>query len=353
MSDTTSGLWRRAGLPPGTLVHVGEKFVDRARITLIDYDPARLEERSLSSAEECAAYKQKETVTWLNVDGIHDVDLIRRIGECFGLHPLLLEDIANTQQRPRFEDYDDCLFLVVKMLYVGEHSEIKTEQVSIVVGRNFVLSFQERPGDVFDPIRERLRNGKGRIRNAGADYLAYALIDAIVDNYFIILEAVGERIEAAEEELMGNPRPEILKHIRALKQEAMTLRRAAWPIREVINGLARGDSPLVHHDTIPYLRDVYNNTIQLADIIDTHREIIAGMRDTYLTVLSNRLNEVMKVLTIIATIFIPLTFVAGVYGMNFDFMPELRWQWGYPATLALMAAIAGGMLLFFKHKKWL
>ncbi len=353
MSDTTSGLWRRAGLPPGTLIHVGEKFVDRARITVIDYDPAHLEERSLSSVEECTAYKQKPTVTWLNVDGVHDVDLIRRIGECFGLHPLLLEDVANTQQRPKLEDYGDCLFLVVKMLYVGKHNEIKTEQVSIVVGRGFVLSFQEQPGDVFDSIRERLRTGKGRVRNAGADYLAYALIDAIVDNYFIILEAVGERIECAEEELVINPSPEILKHIRALKQDAMTLRRAVWPIREVINGLARGESPIVQHETVPYLRDAYSNTIQLADIIDTYRELIAGMRDTYLTVLSNRMNEVMKVLTIIATIFIPLTFVAGVYGMNFDFMPELRWKWGYPTTLALMAVIAGGMLLFFKRKKWL
>ena len=344
---------KKGGLPPGTLTHVGKARTGKVRVTVIDYSEADLEEREAASVEECRALRDTPTVSWINVDGIHDPDLIRDVGDVFQLHPLLLEDVMNATQRPKAEEFGEHMFVVIKMLYADEEGEISAEQVSLVVGSNFVLSFQEREGDVFEPVRERIRSGKGRIRTMQSDYLAYALIDAVVDNYFVILEGVGEQVDRLEDAIATEPNRDIMAQLRKLKRDGLALRRSVWPLREVINTLVRGESPLIHEETLPYLRDVYDHTIQVVDTVETFRDVVGGLRDTYLTVLSNKMNEVMKVLTIIATIFIPLTFIAGVYGMNFKKMPELNWPWGYPAALGSMVVVAGLMLLYFRRKKWL
>ena len=345
---------KKIGLPPGTLVHVGERKIEKVRISIIDYDATQIEEKEAKTVEECFPFKDKPTVTWINVDGLHEVNVIEQLGGHFGLHPLLLEDILHTEQRPKMEDFGEYIFFVLKMLYFDDEShEIQAEQVSLILGSNFVISFQEREGDVFKFVRERIRNSKGRIRKVGADYLAYALIDAIVDNYFIILEKLGETIEEMEEELVTNPTPETLQTIHHLKREMIFLRKSVWPLREVIGILERGESPLIQESTGIYLRDLYDHTIQVIDSVETFRDMVSGMLDIYLSSVSNKMNEVMKVLTIIATIFIPLTFIAGIYGMNFQYMPELGWRWGYPAVWFVMCAILITMMVYFRRKKWL
>jgi magnesium transporter len=344
----------KVGLPPGTLVHIGEKKVEKARITIMDYDETNLEEKEAKTIEESFPFKDKPTVTWINIDGLHEVEIIEKLGSHFGLHPLLLEDILNTDQRPKMEDYGDYIFVVLKMLYPGENKdEIEAEQVSLILGSNFIISLQESEGDVFNPIRDRIRKSKGRIRKTGSDYLAYALLDAIVDNYFLILENVGEKIEDTEQQLATNPSSETLQYIRELKNEMIFLRKSIWPLRELINGLERCESTLIHQSTGAYLRDVYDHTIQIIDTVESYRDMISGMVDIYLSSISNKMNEVMKVLTIFASIFIPLTFVAGLYGMNFEFMPELKWHWGYFALLAVMALIGISLVFYFKRKRWL
>jgi magnesium transporter len=348
------GLGETVGLPPGTLVHIGEKKAEEVKITIIDYDQSNFEEREVENVEECLPFKDKPTVTWINVDGLHEVEVVEKMGNAFGIHPLVLEDILHTGQRPKMEDFGDYLFIVLKMLYHDkEVDEIIGEQVSLILGPSYVISFQEREGDVFDQIRERIRNGKGRIRKVGADYLAYTLVDGIVDHYFVILEEFGEKIESLEDELVTNPSSETLQTIHTLKRDLIFYRRSVWPLREVINRLERGELQLMTETTGIYLRDVYDHTIQVVETIETYRDMVAGMLDIYLSSLSNRMNQVMKVLTIIATIFIPLTFIAGIYGMNFKFMPELEWHWGYPASLLVMLLVVGVMLVYFKRKRWL
>jgi magnesium transporter len=344
---------KKAGLPPGSLVHIGEKKVEEVKITIIDYDETHYQEKEAKTIEECFTFKDKPTVTWINVEGIHQVEILEKLGECYGFHPLILEDILNTDQRPKTEDFGDYLYIVLKMLYPN-NSEVVTEQISLILGPNFVISFQEGiKGDVFDPVRERIRTAKGKIRQLGADYLAYSLIDSIVDHYFIILEKLGENIEFLEEKLITSPTPETLQTIHNLKREMIFLRKSVWPLREVISGLERGESFLIKESTRIYLRDVYDHTIQVIDNVETFRDMLSGMLDIYLSSVSNRLNAVMKVLTIIATIFMPLTFLAGLYGMNFKYMPELSWPWGYPLALFIMLAIAVSMLVYFRKKKWL
>jgi magnesium transporter len=265
-----------------------------------------------------------------------------------------LEDILNTDQRPKMEDYGEYLYIVLRMLnYNDKSSEIESEQISLVLGPNFVFSFQEREGDTFNPIRDRIRNSKGRIRKMGADHLAYTLLDSIIDNYFIILEKLGEKIEFLEEEVITRPTPETLQTVHHLKREMIFLRKGVWPLREVISGLERGESSLIKESTRIYLRDVYDHTIQTIDTIETYRDMVSGMLDIYLSSISNRLNAVMKVLTIIATIFMPLTFLAGIYGMNFKYMPELEWRWGYPAVWFAVVLISVSMLIYFRKKRWL
>jgi magnesium transporter len=345
---------KKIGLPPGTPVFVGEKKIEKAKITIIDYDEKQFQEKEAETIEECFPFKDTPTVTWINVDGVHQLDIIEKIGSHFELHPLILEDIMNTEQRPKMEDFERYIYIVLKMLdYDEKENETKIEQVSLILGENFVISFQETEGDIFDHIRERIRNGKGRIRKMGADYLGYALLDAIVDKYFIILERLGGQIEDIEEELVSNPKPEILHEIHRLKREMIFLRKSIWPLREVINILERGESSLIQKSTLIYLRDVYDHTIQVIDQVETFRDMVSGMHDTYLSVVSNRMNEVMKVLTIIATIFIPLTFIAGIYGMNFKFMPELEWRWAYFVVWSVIVIIAIFMLIYFRRKKWL
>jgi magnesium transporter len=354
MPKLTKKRSKKAGLPPGTLVHIGERKAEELKITIIDYDEVHFQEREIEKIEECFVFRDRPTITWINVDGLHQVEILETLGECYGLHPLVLEDILNTDQRPKMEDYGDYIYIVLKMLDQNNKSnEIVTEQISLILGPNFVFSFQERAGDTFDQIRERIRNSKGRIRKMGADYLAYTLLDSIVDNYFIILEKLGEKIEFLEEELVTRPIPETLQAIHHLKREMIFLRKAVWPLREVVGSMERGEPPLVKETTRIYLRDVYDHTIQVIDTIETFRDMVSGMLDIYLSSVSNRLNAVMKVLTIIATIFMPLTFIAGIYGMNFKYMPELEWYWGYPAVWLVVVIIGISMLIYFKKKRWL
>jgi len=345
---------RKIGLPPGTPIFVGEKKAERVRITILDYDEAHFQEREVREIEECFSYKDTPTVSWINVDGIHQVDIIEKIGKHFVLHPLIREDIVNTEQRPKMEDFGPYIYTVLKMLiFDEEENEIKIEQVSLILGENFVLSFQEREGDIFEPLRERIKNGKGRVRKMGADYLAYSLLDAVVDDYFIILEKLGEKIEEMEEKLVTDPKPETLQDIHKLKREMIYLRKSTWPLRELIHGMERGESPLIKDSSRIYLKDVYDHTIQVIDTVETYRDMLSGMHDTYISIISNKMNEIMKVLTIIATIFIPLTFIAGVYGMNFKFMPELGWRWSYFVIWGIIVIIAVLMLTYFRRKKWL
>ncbi|KYK21756.1 magnesium transporter [Thermoplasmatales archaeon SG8-52-4] len=342
------------GLPPGALVHIGEKKTEKVKISVIDYIEGNYEEREVKNVEECFPFKDKPTVTWINVDGLHEVDVFEKLGKCFEIHPLVLEDILNTDQRPKIEDFEKYIFLILKMLFINDKTkEIHSEQVSLIFGNNFVISFQESIGDVFDAVRERIRKGKGRIQKMGADYLVYCLIDAIVDNYFIILEHIGDNVEGLEEDLVNNPKTEILQMIYNLKREMIYLRKSVWPLREVINGLLRGDSKLIKKETHIYLRDLYDHTIQTIDTIETFRDMISGMLDIYMSSISNKMNEVMKVLTIFAAIFIPLTFIAGVYGMNFQYMPELSIPWAYPTVWAVIIGVGVVLLGFFRYKKWI
>lgn len=349
-----------AGLVPGTLAYVGEAKEERIKITVFDYNETDIKEHEVKNLQQCFPLKDSKNVSWINVDGIHDLDLIEKLGFCFELHPLILEDIVNTSQRPKLEDFENCLFIVLKMLeFNDEKREIEAEQVSLILGHNFVISFQETEGDVFDGIRERIRSAKGRIRKMGADYLAYVLIDAVIDNYFVIMEKMGEKIEGMEDELVNDPTPEKLQSLHALKRDTIFLRKSVWPLREVVNAMDRTTTNLIKKSTHVYLRDVYDHTIQVIDNVETFRDTLSGMLDIYLSSLSNRMNEIMKVLTIFAAIFIPLTFIAGVYGMNFNSgsspfnMPELNWRFGYFFAWGLMITVAVVMLAYFKRKKWL
>lgn len=343
---------KKIGLPPGTLIHIGEKKVEKIKITAIHYNSAEFIKKELKEPEEAIALKNKEGVLWINIDGLQQTEIIERIGNLYDIHPLVLEDIVNTGQRPKIEDYDNFSFIVLKMIY-EDKIELTAEQISIILGENFVISFQEKEGDVFENVRKRIMNGKSKIRNMGADYLAYSLIDSVVDNYFIILERLGERIEYLEEELVLNPEKNILREIHKLKSELLYLRKSIWPLREVIGYLYRGEIPLISRDILVYFRDVYDHSVQIIDTLETYRDMVAAMIDIYLSSVSNKMNEIMKMLTIIATIFIPLTYIAGVYGMNFKYMPELEWRWGYFSIMAIMAIIAIIMIIYFRRKKWL
>lgn len=344
----------KAGLPPGSLVYTGDRGDGKTQITSVDYDEHEVHTRDLTSLDECPVVKDRPGVTWIDVSGISHVDHLKRLGECFHLHPLVLEDILNVDQRPKIEDYEDYLFIVLKTISrVPEGDEIEAAQVSLILGANFVLSFHENDEDLFKLVRERLITAKGRIRKAGADYLAYALIDLIVDNYFVALEQFGEQVEFLEDEVVRRAVPATLQTVHHLKNQMILLRRSLWPLREVIARLERRESPLIQDATGVYFKDVYDHTIIAIDTVETYRDILSGLLDIYLSSVSNSLNEIMKVLTIIATIFMPLTFLAGVYGMNFKYMPELQWHYGYFACMAFMGLLAGGMLLYFRKRKWI
>ncbi|MDP8258458.1 MAG: magnesium/cobalt transporter CorA [Candidatus Aadella gelida] len=351
---------KTAGQVPGTLVYVGEKRAEKPNITVIDYGKEHFEEKGVKNIEEYFGYKGTNTITWINVNGLQDIELIQELGGKFDIHQLVLEDIVNTGQRPKMEDSDNYIFIVLKMIYFDESkNDIVSEQVSLILAKNFVITFQEKEGDVFDGVRERIRKAKGRIRNMGTDYLAYTIIDAVVDNYFVVMENISEKIEGMENGLINNPTPENLQTIHGLKRDIIFLRKTVWPLREVISGIEKNETPLIQKKTLMYFRDVYDHTIQVIDTIESFRDTVSGLLDIYMSSISNRMNEVMKVLTIIATIFIPITFVAGIYGMNFDpsvskfNMPELGWPFGYIFALGIMGVIAIGMLVYFRRKKWL
>ncbi len=345
---------QKSGMPPGTLVHIGEKRREDVVISILDYDPGHVREWKMASLDECFALRDKPTVTWINVDGLHDVEVIRALCDRFGVHPLVQEDILNTDQRPKMEDFGDYLFCVLSMIFCrGPEQSVDFEQVSLVLGPSFVLSFQEDVGDVFDPVRERLRLDQGQVRKKGADYLCYRLIDAIVDNYFQVGEKLGEEIERLEETLLEQQGASALKELHQLKRESIRLRKAVWPLREVMAAFTRGESKLIEQGTLVYFRDVYDHCVQMIDTVETFRDLLSGMLDLYLSIQNNRLNEAMKVLAVISTIFIPLSFVAGVYGMNFEFMPELKSPYGYPIVLGSMVLVGLAFVAWFKRKRWI
>lgn len=344
---------KKIGVPPGTLVHVGERRVDSVRVTVMEYNAEGYREWELEAGGRSLALSEKSSVTWINIDGLHEVDVIAAVGERLGLHALVVEDILNTDQRPKQEEFGDYLFIVFKML-LPAHSDrgLLAEQVSLVLGPKFVLSVQEARGDVFDPIRERIRAGKGRVREMGGDYLAYALLDAVVDNYFSCLEKLGERVEALEGELLVDPGARSVREIHELRRELILVRKAVWPLREVLSRLVAGETTLIGDAVKPFLRDVYDHAVQVIDVVETFREMVSAMLDIYLSSVSHRTNEAMKVLTVIATLFMPLTFIAGVYGMNFRYMPELEWRWGYPAVWAAMLGVVILMIGYFRRRGW-
>jgi magnesium transporter len=343
----------KPGASPGTLIPVETRKIEKPRITYTAYDTEKLKEEAHDTIDTIRLPEDALGVHWINIDGLHDTHIIEAVGSRFGIHPLTLEDILNTGHRPKAEIFDDYLFLVFKMLYYdssGRH--IETEQVSIVLLDSMLISFQEMPGDVFAPVRDRIKKGKGRIRKAGCDYLAYALMDAVVDHYFVVLDAFGEKIENMEGELLADPEPSVLQRLYNLKREIIFFRKQVWPIRELLNTLIKQESPFIDESVHIFLRDVYDHTIQVIDTIESFRDVLSGLLDIYLSTVSNKMNEVMKVLTVIATIFIPLTFIAGIDGMNFQHMPELEWRWAYPALWGVLIAIFLAMFFWFKKKKW-
>ena len=346
---------KKIGLEPGTLVYVGEKPEEEIKISLINYNEAQLIEKDLKRIEDCFPYVNSSSITWINIFGLNNIQMIEQIGKNFNIHPLVLEDILHTNQRPKINDYDDYIYIVCRMFIYDEVEKIiNGEQVSFIFGKNFLISFQERSGDLFDALRDRLRTGKGKVRRSGTDFLAYALIDSVVDGYFNIMEKIGEEIENIEDELITNPQRENLHSIHQLRSEMILLRKSVWPLREVINVMERGEIVLIKKSTGIFLRDVYEHTIQVIETIESYRDMVSGMLDTYLSSISNKMTEVMKVLTIIATIFIPITFITGVFGMNFKYMPELHWNWMYPYGFwSVMIIITGLMIYYFKKNKWI
>jgi len=345
---------QKAGVAPGTVVHVGARRAEKVRITVIDYGEKLFEERVVTDVEECRVFKDRPTVTWINIDGLHDIEVIEKIGRMFGIHPLVLEDIVNTHQRPKMENYNDYIYCVVKMItHILGGAQLDVEQVSFILGKNFLISFQEKEGDVFESTRERIRSSKGRVRSAGPDYLLYSLIDAIVDNYFTILENLGEQLENLEARAIANPTRASLRQMHSIKTQFIYLRKAVWPLREVLSGLQRAESSLIAETTGVYLRDAYDHTIQVIDNVETLRDMATVMMEIYVTAVGNKLNEIMKVVTIIATLFMPITFLASLYGMNFEFMPLLHSPYGFPIMLVLMLVSCLALLMYFRKKRWI
>jgi magnesium transporter len=346
---------RRSALhAPGTTVFVGARRLSEATIDIIDYDAYTLREIQGADVSACLERIGMDTVTWINVNGVHDTALIEALGDGLGLHPITQEAIANTVQRPNWEEFPSYAFAAMKMLDDGGAERgVKIEHVSLILGPTWVLSFLEDEGDVFDSVRHRLRTGTGRVRSMNADYLAFCLMDAVVDHYFLAVERIGENVEIYDERVLMNPRPEDIHEIHRFKRQLLSLRRAAWPLREVVNAIARSESELLDSKTKVFWRDLYDHTVQVIDMVETSRETLASMHDTYLSSLSNRMNEVMKVLTVISTIFIPLTFIVGVYGMNFQYMPELHWKNSYYVLWIAMSVIGIGLITYFRRRRWI
>lgn len=342
------------GLSPGSLIFIGQQKVENPRICLIDFNPEDLNEKDLASMDEAKSCLSPDTVSWINIYGLHDISIIQDTGRIFNLHPLLLEDILNTGQRPKMEEFEPNLFFVFRMLrHNGEKNTIISEQLSMVLGDTFLLTFQEQPGDVFEPVRVRIRKQKGRVRMSEVDYLAYALMDTLVDNYISIIERLGDEIEDLENDVLDNPSPDVMEKIHAYKREMNFMRKAIRPARETVLQLIHGEFPQIRESTLPFLKDLLDLLTEATESIETYREILSDMMNLYTSTISNKMNDIMKVLTIFAALFIPLTFIAGIYGTNFDYVPELHYKYGYFVFWGILIVIAAGMLLYFKRKKWL
>jgi magnesium transporter len=349
--SSTSG---KVGLSPGSLVHIGEVFDHDTVITLINYDKTTLEQKRITTIEEILPYKDKTSTTWVHIDGLHNTQLIQQIGQHFKVHTLVQEDILNTHQRSKFDDYGHYLFIVLKTLSIKANSfAIDYEQISILVFKNFIFTFKEKPTLLFEPIKVRIQNSKGRIRHFGSDYLAYVVLDTIVDGYFLLQDALDEVIENIEDELLISPSEDTLTTIQQMRRELIFVRKSISPLRELLAGIQRSDSALINEKNRRYFADVYDHALRVIETMESYRELITGMLDIYLSSVNNKMSETMKVLTVFASIFIPLTFVAGVYGMNFEYMPELKMRWAYPALWGVFISISVGLMIYFKRKKWL
>lgn len=354
MKVDNSSITKKIGRPPGTLIHVGKYNNEKTKISTIDYNNDNLEIVNHQTIEDCFNYKNTSSVTWINISGLNDAESLKKLGAHYDLHPLLLEDVLNTNHRPKKETFDEYIFLTLKMIGISPDGySIITEQVSFVLGNNWLISFQEREGDLFDDLRLRLKENKGIIRKQKSDYLLYSLVDTIVDNYYLVLEHFSDKILELEENVINHPDQNTLHNIQKLKKLLINYRKSVIPLREALLSLQKEDSKLIHSKTKRYISDVYEHVIYIIDGIETQRDMLSTIMDLYLSGISNNMNQVMKVLTIISTIFIPLTFIAGVYGMNFQFMPELSIKWAYPLVWTVMVGITVGMIIYFKKKKWL
>ncbi len=353
MATSLSYPSEKAGLPPGTLIHVGKQPAATGRINLISYSTDHFEEHPVATIDDILRHRKTGATLWVHCEGLDIVDMIAAIGRHFAVHPLVLEDILNTHQRPKFEEYDDYLFLVLKTLNCAEALTVRHEQVSILLFPDILFTFREKTDDLFNSLGQRLTNAKGRIRSMGTDYLAYVIMDAVVDNYFALADTLEETIEALEMKLLDRPQTHTFTTIQLLKRELVFIRKAITPLREVLLAVERSESSLIQEKTLPFFRDVFDHTLRVIDTMDSYRDLINGMLDIYLSSVSNRMNEIMKVLTVFATIFIPLTFLVGIYGMNFDYMPELHWRWSYPILWGVFFLIPAALLTLFRKKKWL
>ena len=347
--------YKATNLPPGTMAYKGKKTSLKTVIDIINYSNQTFTKLDCNDVEDGFHFEGNEQVTWININGLNNIEDIEKLGTHYNLHPLTLEDIVNTSQRPKLEEFQNYIFIVFKMLYFKDNDDLQYEHLSMVVGPDYVLTFQESDGDVFDDLRERIAAAKGRIRAQGADYLMYAILDAIVDNYFTVIEAIGDKIEDLEASIFETQNDDSTtpSQIQQLKQEVLKIRRSIFPLREVINRLEKSDNLIINEKSQSYIRDLYDHIIQVNESIDLYREMVWSLMDMYMTIISNKMNEVMKVLTIIATIFIPLTFIAGLYGMNFSYIPELQYRHGYFVLLGVMFALFILMLIYFRRKKWL
>jgi magnesium transporter len=355
MTKSLNNASEKSGLPPGSLIHVGDVHESVTRMSVIDYSKENIEEQEIESVDDILKYKDSNTVTWVIIEGLTNVTIVERIGAIFGIHNLVLEDILNTHQRPKFEEYDDHLYIVLKSLLTeNERFTVAYEQISLLVLKNFVFVFKEKTDDLFKPVQQRLKTSKGRLRSLGSDYLTYAILDTIVDQNFIIIDSLDDAITSVEDSLLASePTQDTLHTIQMLKREIISIRRNVSPIRELMSGMLRSESDLINEKTHIYLRDVSDHAIRVIESIELYREILTGLLDIYISSVSNKMNEVMKVLTVFASIFIPLTFLAGIYGMNFEYMPELKWKWAYPVLWAVFVSIPVVLLIYFKRKKWL
>lgn len=340
------------GVPPGTLIYTGDSKTERIKISLIEYNETEFIEQEFYDLSECISHVKPHLVKWINVEGIHKTEVIEKIGKLYNIHPLTLEDIVHVDQRPKFEDYDNYVVAIMKM--ISYDTKVYAEQLSIVLFDNMVISFQEpQGGDAFDIIRNRLRQAKGRIRKCGADYLAYALMDAVIDCYFNVIEKIGDTVEKIEEHIIAHSSKSSLIQLYELKREMIFLRKQVWPMRDMISNMVRSETKLINPSTDIYLRDLQDHVTRVIDTVETYRDLLSGIMDIYLSTNSNKMNEVMKVLTIMSSIFIPVTFIAGVYGMNFEFMPELKSPYGYAITWGVMLSVMIGLIIYFKRKKWM